>query len=379
MTQITIGELLRRHRIEATLTQKQLASAIDYHNSVVSRVETGKQSPSAQYLERVVEALCLSKAERREVWALHNRSTPSPNYGAVIEPSKPYSESSWEETVDVNDLAPFVVGPPIIHPRQFFGREQELKQIFGLWKRFPLQNVAVIGLRRSGKTSLLHYLKNITTAAEVSLRPRQRAAWLPNPGRYRWVLVNFQNALMQSREGLLQHLLLSLEMPVPRPCDLPAFMDLIATRLRGPTIILMDEIGAALLSPELDRRFWESLRSLVSSPIGGNLGFLLTSQEFPSKLAHETGKSSPFFNIFGHTITLDPLLDGEARELIASSPRPFSPSDVEWIIDQSERWPALLQLLCHTRLTALENGNDGDAWREEGLHRMRPYRHLLGD
>ena len=57
------------------------------------------------------------------------------------------------ELFHIEELAPFIVGPPITHPRQFFGREQELKRIFGVWKRSPLQNIAVIGLHRSGKTS----------------------------------------------------------------------------------------------------------------------------------------------------------------------------------------------------------------------------------
>jgi hypothetical protein len=64
--------------------------------------------------------------------------------------------------------------------------------------------------------------------------------------------------------------------------------------------------------------------------------------------------------------------------LIASSPRPFNPVDEAWILAHSERWPALLQILCHTRLTALEEGQTGDTWREEGLRRIAPYRYLLG-
>src|SRR3569832_801233 len=55
--------------------------------------------------------------------------------------------------------SPFITGPTITHPRNFFGRQRELKRLFDLLKRYPLQNAAIIGKRRSGKTSLLHYLK----------------------------------------------------------------------------------------------------------------------------------------------------------------------------------------------------------------------------
>jgi hypothetical protein len=277
----------------------------------------------------------------------------------------------------VEELAPFVVGPPISHPRQFFGREKELKRIFGLWERLPLQNVAVIGLQRSGKTSLLRYLANITTATSVQLRPGQRTNWLSQPEPYRWVFVDFQDARMGERARLLRYLLTSLNMPVPDVCDLTSFIDIVSQHLQSPTLILMDEIGAGLAYPELDQQFWWSLRSLGSNFTQGQLGFLLTAHKAPDILAHARDKTSPFFNIFGHTVMLGPLSEGEARKLVSSSPVPFDPVDTEWILAQSGGWPALLQILCHTRLTTLEERQTGDAWQEEGLRRMAPFRYLL--
>lgn len=282
-----------------------------------------------------------------------------------------------QELFASEELAPFIVGPPIIHPRQFFGRQGELKRIFGLWKRFPLQNVAIIGLHRSGKTSLLRYLATITTATPAQLRPGQRTDWLPRPERYQWVFVDFQDARMGQQEKLLRHLLSNLNMPVPGPCDLSNFMDIVSRHLQTPAVILMDEIGAGLASPELDQQFWWSLRSLGSNYTGGKLAFVLTAHEMPALLAHEYNKPSPFFNIFGHTLKLGPLSEAEARELITSSPKPFSPADAAWILAQSGRWPALLQILCDTRLTAWEVGQTDDAWQEEGLRRIAPYRYLL--
>jgi hypothetical protein len=277
----------------------------------------------------------------------------------------------------LEEYAPFVVGPPIMHPRQFFGREQELKRIFGVWERFPLQNVAVIGMHRSGKTSLLHYLANVWGTTPTQLRTRQRTDWLPQPDRYQWVFVDFQNPRMCNREMLLRHLLTSLNMPAPDACDLNSFIEIVGHHLQRPTVILMDEVGAGMASPELDQQFWWSLRSLGSNYTEGKLGFVLTAHKTPSVLAHAYDKPSPFFNIFGHTLKLGPLSDSEARELVDSSPQPFGPVDTEWILAQSGCWPALLQILCHTRLTALEEGRTGDAWQEEGLRRIAPYRYLL--
>lgn len=276
------------------------------------------------------------------------------------------------------DASPFIVGPPIMHPRGFFGREREIRRIFGLLRQPPLQNAAIIGDRRSGKTSLLQYLKNIPSAPAAELRPGQRNDWLPQPERYRWVFVDFQDPRVSSREGLLRHLLTSLRLAVPAPCNLERFLDVMCRNLNLPTVILLDEIGVALQRyPELDDTFWEGLRSLASCPAGGNLAFVLASHTSPIELAHNSGHSSPFFNIFGYTTILGPLMEAEAHALIASSPIPFPDEDIAWILDRSGCWPLLLQLLCREHLAALEEDETGAGWRAEGLRQIAPFRHLL--
>jgi hypothetical protein len=289
----------------------------------------------------------------------------------------------WRNIVHIDETIPkpifeetsaFITGTPITHPRYFFGRQKEIKRLFDLLKRRPLQNAAIIGKRRSGKTSLLHYLKNITTTPTELLRPGQKSDWLPHPENYRWIFVDFQDSRRQSREGLLRYILESLKMSVPNPCDLDKFMDVVSSNLRQPTVILLDEIGAGLQRcPELDDGFWESLRSLATNQTNGNLGFVLATSESPMELARSTGHSSPFFNIFGYTTTLGAMTAAEARELIASSPMPFPDEDVEWILNQSKCWPLPLQILCRERLFSLEDGETEDNWREEGLQHIEPF------
>jgi hypothetical protein len=134
-----------------------------------------------------------------------------------------------------------------------------------------------------------------------------------------------------------------------------------------------------LAAPELDQEFWWSLRSLGSNYTEGRLGFILTAHDLPARLAQAQSKPSPFFNIFGHTLKLGPLIEPAARELLASSPRPFDPADVAWMLEQSGRWPILLQILGDTRLASLESGQPGDNWQTEALQRLEPFRHLLDD
>jgi polynucleotide 5'-kinase involved in rRNA processing len=73
------------------------------------------------------------------------------------------------------ERSPFITGIQITDYRYFFGRNYELKRLFNLLKRHPLQNAAIIGKKRSGKTSLLHYLKNITTTPTADLRLNQKS------------------------------------------------------------------------------------------------------------------------------------------------------------------------------------------------------------
>jgi hypothetical protein len=292
---------------------------------------------------------------------------PQPDPEDVI-PVEPGGASSFS----------YIVGPPITDPRSFFGRQRELRRLFNLWRRPPLQNAAVVGPRRSGKTSLLLHLENITLVPRMSLRPSQRAGWLLQEGQCRWIFVDFQDPRLSTRSGLLRYLLGSLNVDVPEPCNLERCMEILIRELRSPTVILMDEIDVALQRHhELDDVFWESLRALATNLVDGNLGFVLASSEPPDQLARHSDIGSPFFNIFGYVAAVGPLSEQAARELVASSPYPFPPADIEWILAQSGRWPVLLQILCRERLFALEEGDTSDTWRQDALRQMTHVQHML--
>ena len=278
-------------------------------------------------------------------------------------------------------LAPYIVGPPITHPGKFYGRNATCKRIFGAWRHSPLQNVAIVGPKRSGKTSLLHYVRQIAQSTPDQLRPDQssvrESGWLSSQEEIHWVYVDFQDVRMGSQKRLFAHILNTLEIPVPAECDMLDFIDAMIDHVDSPTVLILDEIGAALEAPELDMPFWWSLRSLGTNLTNGNLGYLIASHEPPMQVAEEQGKPSPFFNIFGHVIQLGPIQQADARALIASAPIAFDTADIEWILLQSKCWPALLQTLCHTRLATLEDGVTNESWRAEALIRMQPYEQLL--
>ncbi len=278
---------------------------------------------------------------------------------------------------EVKPQSAFIVGPPILQPHLFFGRARELRYIFNALKGQTMQNVAIIGAQRSGKTSLLHYLRKITRTTPSALRPGQTTDWLAQPGQYHWLYIDFQDPRVCTREGFMTFVLRALGFPAPTSCDLVQFVDIFTRYLTQPTVILLDEIQIAFTNPEFTQQFWWSLRSLVSNLTEGRLALILAAQRNPALLAIDHGRPSPFLNIFGHNLTLGPLTPEEAFELIGSSPTPFPSADVDWILQTSGRWPALLQILCSTRLVALEERTSSDAWKEDALANIMPYRHLL--
>ena len=291
---------------------------------------------------------------------------------AALPPKPAFTRTLAEKETAVSPQ--FIAGPPISKPADFFGRETILKRLFNLLKTRPLQNAAIIGPRRSGKTSLLHYLKNISTTSPTKLRSEQRHDWLPQPQQYRWVFVDFQDPRLGSCSGLLRHILTQLDFPTPDTCDIDQFMDIVVDHLQQPTIILFDEIGVALERyPELDDAFWESMRSLATNQVDGNLGFVLTSHAQPAALAEHSGLGSPFFNIFGYTAVLGPFSEKEARALITASPIAIPEEDIEWMLAESGRWPLLLQILCRERILSLEDGDTSHDWREEAQMQLQPF------
>ncbi len=278
-------------------------------------------------------------------------------------------DSRW-----VREAMPFVTGRPLIHPRQFFGRERELRRIFAMMSHGPLQNVAIFGPRRSGKTSLLLHLKNMASYSSDQLRPEQRTSrQLSRLQHYKWIFVDFQDPRLGNQEKLLSYILSSMELPIPDYCNLESFVNtIIDHRIQTPTVILLDELDvASRLYPELDHFFWDALRFLQTSGTKGEIAFMIAASKNLFQYFQPTSIGSPFFNIFGYTLTLGPFKESEARDLISSSPIPFAAADVAWILAKSRCWPFILQILCQERLAALREEESSNSWRARGLEQIR--------
>ena len=68
-----LGKILRRHRLEQNLTQRNLALKAHLDYTYVSKIEGGSQSPSVEALVRISESLGISNVELNELLALMGR------------------------------------------------------------------------------------------------------------------------------------------------------------------------------------------------------------------------------------------------------------------------------------------------------------------
>ncbi len=133
MAQLTIGELLRRHRLEATLTQKELAEMIGgYRNSVISRVEQGRQVPTSEYVARFIEVLQLPDEDRDEILAVFQGDSVAP-----VDP--PQRREDWGEAPDVSI---------------FYGRYEDLVTLTQWLITDRCRLIALLGMGGIGKTAL---------------------------------------------------------------------------------------------------------------------------------------------------------------------------------------------------------------------------------
>jgi hypothetical protein len=367
----SFGRLLAQFMHDTAFNSNKLASKIGVASISVNRwINEEVNNPRCENVAEIIKALGLTD-EQGDQLLLSAGCRPRKSTIRI-------HPQLINELPDKPNKLP-LPGIPISHPAQFFGRTDILKRIRRAWQQpSALQHIAVIGDRRSGKTSLLKYLQYISKIPATDLREEQPQGWHDwLPTDFQFAFVDFQLASMSQPKTLLTNILTQLNFPIPEPCDLINFSMVLDDHVEKPTVILMDEMGSGLQAPELDAIFWSNMRALGNNCADGQLGLVVTAHEPIHQLAKDNCKESPFFNIFGHTVNLKPLKETEAETLLNYFSNALSPEDIHWMIQKSGCWPALLQILCDERIHALEDGETSDYWKTEALNRIEPFLYLL--
>jgi transcriptional regulator with XRE-family HTH domain len=327
MNQFT--ELLNNYIKKMGLTDEALAKQMQVSKMTVYNWRTGKiqQPASCQKVLKCAELLELSIKQRLE----------------FLKAAGHFSGKDEQLSAPIP-----VIGLPIIQPYQFFGRENILHQIYLAWDKPVPESLIILGPKRSGKTSLLNYLKQITQA--TYLRPEQPEGWPTNwlPKHFQFAFVDFQDANMYQLDTLLKDVLQQLNLTVPENCQMADFSSIIKRECNQPTVILIDNMRRGLSAPTLEEAFWQNLCALGST---GKLSFVVSCVEQLDQLEQQyQDKLFPFLNLFGHILNLKEFTESEARNLLAASPKPFTEEEIEVLLKESGCWPEPLQKLCHERL-----------------------------
>ncbi len=371
-------QLFNTHIERLGVTNQKLAEVMKVHHTTIAR-----------WRKEVLDGQKYSKPEEKEPiqrFAQHYRLN-------THELDELLTAAGFEvdnNKINQKIINPFIAGQPVRYGN-FFGRQATLESLFSLWRGFPqtpMQNVAIIGEKRCGKTSLLMYLRDIINvdAANDNLRENQQTDWLEKNKGYNFIFIDFQDARLCNKKRLLNYILQNMQLELQQEAltlegdnILADFTDIVEKHLKKPTIILLDEFNAIVTRcpNELDNNFWESLRSLSNNTLNPQyLGFVLAANKNISILEKELSKSadfdvSPFFSIFGKSISLGSLERHEAEELIAISPSPykFSTQDIDFICNITKCQPFYLQIACQIGLDAMMlNHTD---WRKDAEQLIR--------
>lgn len=236
---------------------------------------------------------------------------------------------------------PYLNRSMIRRTEQFFGREREVMRIMQRLGASPPQSVAIVGDRRVGKSSLLHYVS----------RPEIASGYLYDPDNTVFLFVDFQEVRGLSVdvffETLFRHLREALEgrVTIDEAADSDGLRALLG-RLDSEgiaLIVLLDEFDRVTRSSSFDADFFSYLRSLAGRY---NLAFVTSSgRELKELCLTEEIADSPFFNIFS-SVFLGSMTESEARDMVLTPAEnlPFPVADhVDLILELGGHWPFFVQ------------------------------------
>lgn len=237
---------------------------------------------------------------------------------------------------------PYLGRTTITDPDDFFGRREEIENIYERIKSKVPQSVAVVGERKMGKSSLLYYIYH------------EKDKYLNNPEKYIFIFIDIQGVTINSRDEFFKVLLKRLrenenlrEIIVEDKGNDHENVKETVSKLDGDgykLILFLDEFDLLLQKGSIPPELYENLRALANRYA---IAYITATVKSPTELTKEYG--SPFFNIFtGENI--EAFSRDEALELIevpsAREGVPFSEEDVEFVFEIAGSHPYFIQIAC---------------------------------
>ena len=254
---------------------------------------------------------------------------------------------------------PYRYGLPIREPEWFFGREEQLGAIVHrLSKR---ESAALIGERRSGKTSLLFQLMD----AEVRRRYTPEADNLihvyitPELGVRDPATFFYEVLRSLAEQGLLS------DLPAGGTASHLQMRDCVSQLLPRRLVILLDEFDGMVKSGSFPREFFAFLRGLAQSY---EVGYVTATREDLFQCCPVEVLASPFPNIFT-PIFIGSFEKGIFDEFMAETGRRSGVSldrHKDSILALAGRFPFFVQMACshYYEFESKGDGSEGAADRE---------------
>jgi hypothetical protein len=313
----------------------------------------------------------------------------------IIDRTEHYPDEAWVHVIGLERQSrkvknPYQYGDVILSPKHYYGRREELTKIldelYEMAEGRERQNFRLQGIRRSGKTSLLHMIRKIIEEPETRRyfsTPHEKDSALekwhpvfydlqelphdPDNSKHLNSIVFFRSLTQKICETLhwttedIYSILARIDTEFARSQNIVAAaraqLEQVLNKLPFDhrILVLLDEVD--LVAPERDERFFGQLRSIILSPELRGITWFLTGVRVLQADPEEV--ESPLHNIFA-SITLKDLDPTEARLLVLEPARKeniyFEPQAVETILQQTGRQPFFLQVVCHMIVDQLNKG-----------------------
>lgn len=268
--------------------------------------------------------------------------------GDILKYYDELQKKSEREAVFARRFNPYIVGPPIKNPKEFYGRKEVIRTILGSIH----QNVFLIeGERRIGKTSILHALENQLKNKEI-FEDIFQPVYLSIQGID-------ENDFWKILGSSLFSILGKMASPLSNHYDFYDFQKDISLALSVLTryssekaskiIFLIDDIDElnkynTHTSSKFRRLFQEDSR----------IGLVMAGGEIER---HFYGHTSPWYNQFVN-LKLGPLDRKSAQDLIIQPLQgryDFAPEAVHLVLSESQLKPMAIQSICYHAVNNMLN------------------------